>query len=490
MKLQVYDREIGRPKVAQTSQRNLSIGTETPKAVSRLGVQLEKIGSDVASKVKAADQVMEYSKIIADTKMEMGVFYSSRSKDTENYDTLADDTDAHFKKLSASKVKGIKDVTQAARIRQGLDQIGAAMHTKAVGDATTQAIDNTKATHKHTRALMVQEASYGSDDQMRSVMMNYAEQTRTLANLGVFHEDDAEKDVLDFYNDAARGKVRRLMNQSPSEAINYLLDQTTFSRMLKPEHRENLLAQAQRLQDAEDRRAEAAAKALEAKKEKQLKLAHEYNYIRSFNSIIAGDMSAQDLQAQGEAGLLKATDYASLYKISMNRNKEWVGNAEIQSTMLDQAWMGELELRDVQIALQEEQINWDGAQKLVDEIEKGATITQTEGYKTHLIALKTAVGWSPSYVPTPKQAEMISQAILEFRTRLIAGENVTMVTDEMIKRYKSSSMEYHPRPRYQTESEAMLNIPAGPRLDAELRAIRYHAERNAANTTKSTTDER
>ncbi len=198
------------------------------------------------------------------------------------------------------------------------------------------------------------------------------EQTRALAKLGIFEETDAEQDVLDFYNDAARGKVRKLMNDSPQQAVNYLLDQRTFSRMLKPEHRENLLAQAQRLLDAEDRRAEAALRAKEAKEAKALKQWQEANYIGTYNGILAGDTKPVDLQKLGEAGLLSPNDYASLNKMLLNRNKEYVGDPQINQTMMDQAYMGELQLRDVQQALVSEQINWDWAQKLTTEIEKGA----------------------------------------------------------------------------------------------------------------------
>ncbi len=180
MKLQLYDREVGLPKARMTAQRNLNIGTTSGKATSQLGQVLSQTGFEISAKVKAADEIMEYSKVIADAKMKMGVFYSSRSRDTDNYDTLTDDTDAYFKKVSGELVKGIDDVTQKARVTQGLQQIGAAMHSKAIGDATTQSIENTQATHLHTRAIMVQEAAFGDDEQMRAVMMNYARaDTRT-----------------------------------------------------------------------------------------------------------------------------------------------------------------------------------------------------------------------------------------------------------------------------------------------------------------------
>ena len=475
MKLQVYDREVGLPQTRARTSRGLNIGTETGKSINNLGRQLDQIGTEVAQKVKAADEIMEYSKVIADAKMKMGVFYSSRSKDTENYDTLTDDTDAYFKKVSSELLKGVNDVTQKARVTQGLQQIGSAMHSKAIGDATTQSIENTQATHLHTRALMVQEAAFGDDEQMRAVMMNYAEQTRSLAKLGIFEETDAEQDVLDFYNDAARGKVRKLMNDSPQQAVNYLLDQRTFSRMLKPEHRENLLAQAQRLLDAEDRRAEAALRAKEAKEAKALKQWQEANYISTYNGILAGDTKPRDLQNLGEAGLLSPNDYASLNKMMLNRNKEYVGDPKVQQTMMDQAYMGELQLRDVQQALVAEQINWDWAQKLTTEIEKGGVIVQSEHYKTLLAALKTKLGWSPNIAGLPSnQVQLIGNAVVRFRERALAGEPLDDIFEDMSVRYTKSAREALEKPRFKTYGEAMRFYGAGKQLDRELQLQKFH----------------
>lgn len=482
MKLQIYDREVALPKTAVTTQRNLNIGTQNPKAKSNLANQLDKIGSEVYRKVSAANDVIEYSKVMADAKLKMGVFYSSRSRDADNYDTLTDDTDEYFKKVSYELIKDVGGVTQQARVRQGLEQVGLAMHSKAIGDATTQSIDNTRATHKHTRALMVQEASFGSDDQMRSVFMNYSEQTRTLSKLGVYGDEEAEKDVLDFYNDGARGKVRRLMNESPQAAVDYLLNQETFSRMLKPEHRENLLAQAQRLLDAQGRSAEAAMKSKDALEMKELKQWQEINHVIMYKGILAGDVTSEQLQTKAEHGLLSVQSFESLSQMRLNRNKSFLGDPQMFQMMQEKAWMGELELREVIQAVNSEQINWDWATKLTGEIEQGANIVQTEGYKTHLLALKTAVGWSQSFIPTPRQSEMLSLAVLEFRRRLIAGEDLTTVTSEMIQRYKSSGNTYFPRPRFDSIEEAKKSLPAGRELDFEIKAIQYQQEREAFNS--------
>jgi len=464
MKLQVFDREVGLPKQRMTAQRNLSTGTVTPQATSKLGVQLNQIGTEVAMKVKAANEVMEYSKIMADAKMKMGVFYSSRSRDTDNYDTLTDDTDSYFKKMSGEITKGVNDVTQQARVRQGLDQIGSAMHTKA--------------THLHTRALMVQEASFGTDDEMRTVIQNYSAQTRSLAQLGVFEDDDAEKDVLDFYNDAARGKVRRMMNESPQAAVDYLMNQNTLSRLItNTEHRENLLAQAQRLLDAKDRSAEAALKAKEAKEAKAIKDWQSINHINMFDGILDGTSTLENLREKGEHGLLSPSAYTSLHKMLLNRNKEFVGSQSMYQQMREQAWMGELQMAQIMTAVNDEQINYDMAAQLNDDMKKGATIVQTEGYKTHLISLKTMLGWSPMGIQSDKGKILVGKAVVEYRNRLMSGEDILDVYSNILDRYLPVAKRTYIKPQYDSVEEAKKNIPIGPRLDDEIRMIRLMEDR-------------
>jgi hypothetical protein len=468
MRLTVPEREVGTPGQKVSTSRDINIGLVTPQAQSNLATQLEHIGSEVSRKIKAANQTMEYSKVIADAKNKMATYYSSRSKDVDNYDTLTDDVDEYFKGLSSEVTTSITDVTQRARIHQGLSQIGIGFHSQAINDATDQAIVGVKADHVVTRASMTQEASIGSDDAMSSVFINYGLQVRNLAKLGIMEADDAEKDILSFANDAVRAKVRNLINTNPETAQEYLLDTSTFSKLLEPEHRENLLAQTQRLIDAKDRKAEADYKANRALEEANLTKWRDANYINSLQKIREGTETVENLDQLANAGLLHKGDYQPLQTALMNRGKDITGNKKIFDSFKDRAAMGELELRDVMAARNDEQLSWEQFNDLTSDIQAGAVIVQTEEYKTYLTSLKTKLGWTTVGIMSSDQSVLIGNATIEFRKRAIDGEPIETIFDDLSVRYSKSMREVVEKPRYRTNEEAKRNIKAGPLLDREL----------------------
>lgn len=480
-KLTVYDREIGTPELVFRSRRDIRLGTEAPAALDSLGRQLEQMGTEVARRVKAAEQTVEYGKIIADAKREMATFYSGRSRLYDEYGTLTEDTNNHFNEMRKQLVKGIKDVDQQTRVLQGLESIGTQYHAQAVSDASKQAVESVKTEQVRTRASMIQEAARGNDDQMSTVMVNYANMQRSLVAAGIYDSSDAEDEILDFANDAVRGRVRFLMNTNPYEAQDYLTDQSTFSRLLKPENRENLLAQTDRLIRQKEEREERERRRIEKMREEADKQERDALYQKSVYEIRNNELTLETLDKRMRAGLYNKTDYDTLYKIWLNRNEDFIGNPEIYKEFKDRVYMGELDQRSVMAALADEQISNKWADELLDDIAAGAGIVQTEEYKTYLGALRTKLGYTPAGNMDNSQMQLIGNATIEFRRRAIAGENLQDLYDDLSVRFSKSFREMVEKPRFKTYGEAKDALGPGPALDRELMLQKVFYERMSQN---------
>ena len=477
MKLQLFGREHGTPSKQFTTMRDLSIGTGAPKALGGLFSNLGKMSTEIAMKVKAAEDTSEYAGKISSMKSQMAKFYSARSQEFGNHKTLVDDVGDYYKQSEMDLLEGVEDVVQRTRIKQGFTQIGLTYQKQSLSEATNQSISAVKGDHLVTRSGMLQEAAIGSDDQMRNVMENYASMTNTLQQSGVFEYEDMVKDVLSFANDSVRGKVRHLMNTDPEVAFEYLTNPESFAGLLKPEHRENLTAQAERLIGQIDAKKERDRKALDAQQVKLIKQQRDATYQQSYREIRDGTMSVDRMDALMNAGLYHKSDYSSLYKAMLNRNKEITGSPKIYDDMKQRMYMGNLSKREVLSAVNDEQINWNMADEMMTEIEAGAAVTQGEGYKTYLGALKTKLGWTVSGMFTNDQAVLIGNATIEFRNRAIAGEDLQVLFDDLSVRFSRSMVEIIEKSRFSSVEEAKAKLKPGYQLDRELMLQRIHMER-------------
>ena len=467
-KLTVYDREIGTPQIVIDQRQPVNLGVESPKSLDSLGRQLEQMGTEIARKVKAAEKTVEYAGVVADVKKQMATYYSGRARMYEDYDTLVADTDAYFEEIKREALKGVKDIDQKTRVLQGLDNIGVTYHGQAVSDSTKQAIDSVKSDQVRTRASMIQDAARGDDEQMSSVMINYSQMMRALTEAGIYGFEETEEDILNFADDAVRGRIRYLMNTNPYEAQDYLTDQSTFSRLLTPENRENLLAQTDRLITQKEAREERERQRLEKMRETADKAERDMLYQKSIYEIRNNELTLEDLDQRMLAGLYNKSDYDTLYKVWLDRNKDFIGNPDVYKEFKDRMYMGELDQRDVMSALASEQISNAWADELLDGIAEGANIVQTEMYKSYLSALRTKLGYTPAGNMSERHLHLIGNATVEFRRRAIAGENIQDIYDDLSVRFSTSFKETMEKPRFKTYGEAKEALGPGPALDREL----------------------
>lgn len=272
MKLELYDREVATPGQRVSTTRDLNIGTGAPKAQSNLATQLNEISSEIALKVKVANETMEYSKSIANAKSLMVDNYTERSKDVKNHATLVSDTDEVFKDIKEKTLEGITDIAQKARITQGLDNVGVMFHSKAAGDANQQAVVQVRADHVELRDANIREAAISSDENMESIISRYGLEMRSLAGAGIFDMDYAEKDILAFGKDAIHGKARFLINDNPWQAKDYLENKESLARFLDPVQRGSLIAQAQSQMNVRESRAKTQRNAAKSAVEKENKV--------------------------------------------------------------------------------------------------------------------------------------------------------------------------------------------------------------------------
>jgi len=312
---------------------------------------------------------------------------------------------------------------------------------------------------------------------------------RSLSEAGVYDIEDVEKDILSFADDSVRGRVRYLMNTDPYSAQEYLTNQKTFSKLLKTEHRENLLAQTDRLIRQQEEREERERNRLETKRDKAEKDMRDATFQTSILEIRQGNMSISKLDRRMEAGMYNKSDYQTLYKVWLNRSKDFIGNPDIFQSMLDRAYMAELDRREIMVSLAEESINNDMADKLIDEIEKGAMITRTEEYKTYLGSLRTKLGYTPAGSLDSAHMQLIGNATIEFRRRAIEGESIQTIFDDLSVRFSKSFREAVEKPRFKTPAEAKAALGPGKALDRELMLQRVHQERLDFNTSSGVQDE-
>jgi hypothetical protein len=371
---------------------------------------------------------------------------------------------------------------------QGLDNVGVTYHGQAVNDSTKQAVDSVKSEQVRTRASMIQDAARGNDDHMSTVMINYSQMMRSLTEAGIYEFEETEEDILSFANDAVRGRVRYLMNTNPYKAQDYLTDQGTFSRLLEPENRENLLAQTDRLITQQEAREERERQRLEKMRETADKAERDMLYQRSIFEIRNNDLSLETLDERMMAGLYNKNDYDTLYKVWLDRNKDFIGNPEIYREYKDRMYMGELTQRDIMSALADEQISNEWADELLDGIAEGATVVQTEQYKTYLGALRTKLGYTPAGTMDNSQMQLIGNATVEFRRRAIAGENIQDIYDDLSVRFSKSLREMVEKPRFKTFVEAKKALGPGPALDRELMLQKISRERMSQQTGTTTNE--
>lgn len=490
MRLQVYDREVMTPSQRFQKKRDLTIGTIAPEKADRLGKQLEQMGTEIARKVKAAEQTMEYSKVVAQAKKEMASFYSVRSRQTRDHATLTADTDEHFTSLRDELLKDVQDVDQQVRIAQGLEQIGVGYHSQAIGDATKQAIDGVMADHVSARAYMIQDGASQGDEYMATKMYEYSQMNRILVKAGIMGDEEAQKDTFAFANDLVRGHVRHLMNNDPYAAQEYLITNDRALKLLEPESREKLLKQTDMLIRQKEEREERERRRIEKMRDDAMTKERDTTYQRSIYEIRNNTFSEELLNQRMDAGLYHKSDYDALLKAWMNRNIEFVGDPEIYQSMLDRTYMGEMNHREVMVALADEQINNKMADKLWDEIAKGGTLVRTEEYKTTLTALKTYLGWSPNMPGiNPKTQQLIANATIQFRERALAGEDLDEVYADMIKRFSSTQSHKMEKPRYKNRGEAMEKLGPGKQFDREMELQRFFYENQALQNSGAVTSE-
>lgn len=261
MKLQLFGREHATPSKRFTSMRDLSIGTGAPKALGSFAGEIAKMGIEVANNVRNAEQTMEYSNAMSESKVRMAEFYEQRSQDVENHGTLIDDTNNHFKDISAELTDGIKDIAQRTRIKQGLNQVRVSYHGQATKDANGQSILKIKADQVRLRAIKIQEASVGTDEEIAPILANYSLEMRNLAKTGVINPVNAENDIISFIQESVTGKTQHLINNDPWQAKEYLEDGEALTRLLEPVRREQYLSQAQTQINIRENRAKSQANA-------------------------------------------------------------------------------------------------------------------------------------------------------------------------------------------------------------------------------------
>lgn len=475
MKLTVYDREIAVPTTRVKTSRDLNIGIQTPQAIGQLGKTLESMGVEIGQKVKIAEETAEYSTAVTEAKRLMSRYYAERAMDHKRYDTLRDDVNKEFNRVSAELLDNIKGKVQYQRVAQGLAEVGLAFDRQATSDAMDMQVTHIKAAMLNTRANMVEEASADSDS-FNTAFRNYADILWNYARAGVYEYDDAQKDLINFASDAVRGRVYHLQNTDLDMALEFLLDEKSDARLIDREARERLIASTNRMIETRDRKAEADRRRAEAAEEKALNQARDMIYQNSVAAIIRGELSTGKLDTLMQSNLLHKKDYETLYQMMMKRTKEWTGDPVIYDHMRLMAASGELSVYSVHSAFIDEQLNSDMADELTKMIASGADIVQSADYKNYLFSMKTALGFSPSSggFANPQQEQLASKATIEFYMRAKAGEELGALYADMMDRYINEGIRMFPRPRYKTEEEAKQNIAPGVLLDNELGAQRWH----------------
>lgn len=413
-----------------------------------LGRSMANIGREILERERRAKHQVQLQRVREQAEREQLEFL--RRYDPTRYEDMPKElaefqrarTDKMLESVSPeirSQARGVIEGVWAVGIQKG-DQL---RYEYGLADVRSE--------HAEYRFEAMARASATDDlSEVTEIETEYYQTLDGLVSQGVYGMDRATELKLSFSEGVVIDRLREQMIEEPHVVAEMLDDPERFPR-LSGEQRRSLLVAATNAARAKDAREEAERRRAEAEERRALANSQDRRFMQLYAKSVSGDLTQAEVDQARQARLLRPSQYTQLVRVL--QTEDALDDPAVVRQLQYGILAGDIRNPMEVLGFIGDGLSGDTAAELVNMIEQGAAVVQSQDFKAARDYLQRQLGVTPGIQIGALQGDeqqRVARAMRELYERTIAGENPWTVADEMLPRYQRTARGL-PKPMYPNE---------------------------------------